>query len=172
MKALKIIGGTILLLVLAMFLIGLISSKANYENNITINAPVEEVWEVFTDPGKLDQWLYGVTEVEKLQGEPLSPGSKFRLIFDIDGNQFAITEEVTGFEPTYLFAFNMESTTLNSEVDITFSPIDSVTTQLNAITVAEGNGVFWKPIVSFSGSLMRQQSQISYENLKMLVESE
>lgn len=172
MKAFKIIGGIILLLILAMFLIGLISPKASYENNITINAPVEEVWQVFTDPGKLRQWLYGVTQVEKVQGEPLTHGSKFRLIFEIEGHQFSITEEVTGFEPPELFAFSMESRTLNSEVDITFTPIDSTTTLLDANTVAEGNGIFWKPVVSFSGSMMKHQSQISYENLKMLVESQ
>ncbi|NGP77744.1 SRPBCC family protein [Balneolaceae bacterium YR4-1] len=172
MKALKIIGGIILLLILAMFLIGLISPRAEYENSITINAPVEEVWQVFTDSEKIDQWLYGVTGIEKLEGEPLTSGSRFKLFFDVDGEQFEITEEVTDVEPNKRYAFSMQSEPLNSKVDISFTVIDSAKTQLTALTTAEGNGVLWKPIIRFSGSMMKQQSQISYENLKLLVESE
>lgn len=172
MKVLKVIGSIILLLILAMFLIGLISPKATYENTVIINEPVEEVWEVFTDYGKLDQWLFGMKRIERIQGEPLTQGSRFNLIFDIDGEQFEITEEVMRVEPYELFAFNMKSNPLNSQVAIHFTSSDSGKTQVNAVTTAEGNGFFWKPIISFSGSMMQQQSQLSYEKLKELVESD
>jgi hypothetical protein len=66
----------------------------------------------------------------------------------------------------------MKSNPLNSQVAIHFTSSDSGKTQVNAVTTAEGNGFFWKPIISFSGSMMQQQSQLSYEKLKELVESD
>lgn len=171
MKALKVIGGILLLIIIAFFLIGVINPTTTYENSITINKPVEQVWNVFTDPETMDQWLVGMQSIETLEGEPMEEGSRYRLTFDMEGEQVDIIEEVTKVSKNELFAFTLESDPLTSEVEIQFIPVDSTVTRIQASTLSEGNGMLWKPIITLSGSVMQQQSQLSYDKLKQLVES-
>lgn len=171
MKALKIIGGILLLLIIAFFLIGVINPTSTYENTITINKPVDQVWEVFMDPGTMDQWLVGMQSIETLEGEPMEEGSRYRLVFVMEGERIEVTEHVEEVRENELFAFSLESDPLTSEVEIQFIPVDSTVTRVQALTVAEGKGMLWKPVISLSGSMMQQQSQQSYDKLKQLVES-
>jgi len=172
MKALKILGGILLVVILAFFLIGVVKPTTSYQNTVTINRPAEVVWQVFTDVEKMDRWLAGMQSIETLEGEPMAEGSRYRLIFDMEGEEIAITEEVTEVREPELFAFTLESQPLTSQVEITFTALDSSTTRVDAHTLSEGNGMFWKPIITLSASVMQQQSQISYEQLKTLVETE
>lgn len=171
MKALRIIGGILLLIVIAFFLIGVISPQTTYENSITIEKPVEIVWDVFTDEEKMDQWLVGMQSIETLEGEAMTEGSRYRLVFVMEGEQMDITEQVTQVKENELFAFTLESDPLTSDVAIHFKPVDSNTTELKAITTSEGKGMLWKPIITLSSSVMQQQSQQSYVKLKELIES-
>lgn len=171
MKVLKILGGVLLVIILAFFLIGVVSPTTTYENSITVNKPVDVAWEIFTDEQKMDQWLVGMQSIETLEGEPLEEGSRYRLIFNMEGEEIAITEEVIRVSENELFAFTLDSDPLTSEVEIRFTALDSTTTKIEALTITEGKGIFWKPIITLSGSVMQQQSQQSYDKLKALVES-
>lgn len=171
MKALKIIGGILLLLIIAFLLIGVISPQTTYENTVTINKPVDVVWDVFTDEEKMDQWLVGMQSIETLEGEAITEGSRYKLTFIMEGEQIDITEEVTQVKENELFAFTLDSEPLASEVEIHFTPVDSNTTMVKAVTTSEGKGMFWKPVITLSSTVMQQQSQQSYDKLKRLVES-
>lgn len=171
MKALKILGGILLVIILAFFLIGVVKPTTSYQNTVTINRPAEVVWQVFTDAEKMDRWLAGMQSIDTLEGEPMAEGSRYRLIFNMEGEEIAITEEVTEVREPELFAFTLESQPLTSQVEIKFTALDSSTTRVDAHTLSEGNGLFWKPIITLSGSVMQQQSQVSYDKLKALVET-
>lgn len=172
MKALKIIGGILLIIIIAFFLIGVISPQTTYENSITIQKPVDVVWDVFTDEEKMGEWLVGMQSIETLEGEAMTEGSRYRLVFVMEGEQMDITEQVTQVKENELFAFTLESEPLTSDVEIHFTPVDSNRTEVKAITTSEGKGMLWKPIITLSSSVMQQQSQKSYVKLKELVESQ
>lgn len=175
MKKIKIVagvlGGILLVVITGFFLIGIVNPTTTYENSITVNKPVDVVWDIFTNADNMKHWLVGMESMETLEGEALTPGSRYRLTFRMEGEEIVITEEVTEVKENELFAFNLDSEPLTSQVEIRFSPIDSTTTEIKAGTTSEGKGPVWKSIIGMSGSVMQQQSQLSYDQLKTLIDT-
>ncbi len=172
MKVLKIIAGIILLAVIAFYLVGYFSPRVSYENRVTVRKPAGVAWQVFTDTTLMDRWLTGYQSMETLEGEPMSPGSSYKIIMEMEGERMELTEYVTAVDSARLFAFDLESDVLNSQNMVRFVPVDSATTEIVATSYAEGNGWFWRSILSMSASMMQKQGQQSYDKLKQLIESQ
>lgn len=175
MKILKVtLLVSLLLLGLGIFgfiLIGISNPEVTYTNSVTVEKPVAHAWVIFSDAEKLDRWLVGMESIETLEGEPMTEGSRYRLTFNVEGEEFIVTELVTDVQPLERFAFELESDALNSQNEIRFIPVDSTTTRIEARSTARGNGIFWKSLLALSGSAMRQESQKSYDQLKRLIET-
>lgn len=172
MKVLKIVAGIILLVIVGFFLIGFFSPRVSYENRITVNKPAGVAWQVFTDTTLMDRWLTGYQSMETLEGEPMNPGSSYKIIMEMEGERMELTEYVTAVDSARLFAFDLESDVLSSQNMVRFVPVDSATTEIVATSYAEGKGWIWRSIISMSASMMEQQGQQTYDNLKELIESQ
>jgi len=175
MKILKVtllIAGVVLGLgVLGFILIGIFNPEVTYTNSVTVEKPAEHAWAVFSDAEKMDQWLVGMESIETLEGDPMTEGSRYRMTFNVEGEEIIVTETVTDVQPVELFAFDLESDALTSYNEIRFIPVDSTTTRIEARSTAQGNGIFWKSLLALSGSVMQQESQKSYDKLKRLIET-
>ena len=63
MKALKIIVGILLFIVIAFCSIGMMCPRYTYENHVVIDRPVEAVWAVFADHSRMPEWLETVESI-------------------------------------------------------------------------------------------------------------
>ena len=70
-----------------------------YRVSVEVNKPIEEAWEVLMDESKMGEWLEGYKGMELLEGEPLTVGSKHKMIFEEDGQELTFTETVTAISP-------------------------------------------------------------------------
>jgi len=86
--------------------------------SITINQPVETVWDKLMNPDNLKFWLTGFVSVDHVSGEYGKPGAISKLKFKERGKEIEVTEAVTAIKPNQQYSFTMTSTAFNAETDI------------------------------------------------------
>lgn len=171
MKVLKYIIAFILLLALIFVLTGVFVPTFTYTTSVQVEAPVEKVWEVFTDQTKLGNWMEGFKEIKTISGSPEEVGSKHELTIVQNGEEMKILETVTDVEQNRLYAFDLESDFLNATTKITFEPLGEAT-RIVATNVVSGHGPLKKTLAFMFKSMMEETSQQQYNQFKKLVESE
>jgi uncharacterized protein YndB with AHSA1/START domain len=65
-----------------------------FENTITIDRPVSEVFEFVADPENFPRWNYYVLTVKKLSTGPIGVGAAYHQVRKTDQQDFRITEFV------------------------------------------------------------------------------
>lgn len=63
-----------------------------YTCEIDINKPVEETVELFDNQENLFKWMPGLKNLELIEGERGQPGSKTKLLFDMNGKEIEMVE--------------------------------------------------------------------------------
>jgi len=168
MRALKYIFIGFAVVILGFLSLGLIHSSFTYTNTVEIDSTVEHAFEVFTDESLASEWLIGYKGYEILEGAPLTPGSRFLMKFEQEGQDVEFVEILKVYEENKEFTFDMETGVFDGEVQILFS--GSSPTTLTATTVTEGTNVFYRSMFYLMKGMFQEQSQKNYELLKELVE--
>ncbi len=171
MRILKWLGLLLLVLVVGFLAAGLIRPNVSYENKVTVNAPVERAYSVFVDESNMDKWMPTLQRIENISGAPLEVGSKWKLIFEEEGETIEVLEEMTAIDANERFAFNLETEPFLGTVDIRFTAIDSATSEIKAVTTMDGKNLIWKSLLALSKSMMETRSQEQYEMLKKAIEA-
>ncbi len=89
---------------------------------LSINAPVDEVFNRATDFGSLADMVGGITKVEVLTQGPTAVGTKFRETRVIFGKTATETMEVTAIEPSRMIELSAESCGNRYRTVHTFEP--------------------------------------------------
>jgi len=63
------------------------------EASVTINAPIEKVFDVVADPEQVPQYMSGVSDVSNIQGDPGEKGSSSDIAYHVMGMKF--TQQMT-----------------------------------------------------------------------------
>lgn len=171
MKVLKWLGVIVALLVVGFFAIGIVTPKFSYHNAVTVNAPVEKAFSVFTDESKMHGWMPTLQNIENVSGAPLEVGSKWKLIFDEGGRKIEVLEEMTAVDPNQRFAFNLDTEPFVGTVDIRFTAVDSATSKVEATSTVDGKNMMWKSILAMSKSTFESRAQEQYDLLKKVIET-
>lgn len=169
MKFLKYFVIILLSLTAVFFFIGFISPTFEYENKVTINRPVNEVFSYFINPDNLKKWMEGLERVESIEGMPLTAGSKYNLIIMQKKDSITVTEEVTTFKPNAVFAFHLYNRVIDCHATLTFVASGRSTVFTNH-DVVEGKGVFFRSLLSIMRSGLHSSEQHIYERFKKAVE--
>jgi|TARA_B110000116_G_scaffold186501_1_gene161627 uncharacterized protein YndB with AHSA1/START domain len=170
-KALKYFSIGILVAVLSFFSIGLLHPSFEYENQITVEAPVEVVYEIFTNESLSSEWLIGFQGYEILEGEPLTVGAKFLMKFETDGQPYEFVEIMTAIEDNEEFSFHIDSDMFDMSVQILFAEQDGVTT-LTSTTYTSGRNMVYRSFWYIIKGVFQEQSQMNYDLLKGVIERE
>ena len=100
---------------------------------ITINQPVETVWDKFMNPDNLKHWLTGFISAEHISGEIGKAGSVSKLKFKERGKELEVTETVLAVKPAQQYTINMTSTAFDTETDIRFISFGSRTEMIQTV---------------------------------------
>ena len=142
-----------------------------YKLELTLHKPRTEVWQVFNDPSKLDQWQPSLIKIEQLEGIAGQPGSVTKLTYKNGEREFSLTEKVT---------FRAEAERLDQLYQNQFAD----NTNKNTFTVSGDNATLWRvevefkfktPMMMLVGPFMKKRfavtTQRDMERFKALVES-
>ena len=138
--------------------------------SIQINAPVEQLEAVFTDPHRLPEWYPGVTTVDPSPGYPVEVGSTCNITYKAGGmtmeSKFTTMENV----PQVKRVFQMEGMITGTN-RMTFRPEGEGTRVTMSFEYEMPGGGVGKLVDRLLAERMNAQNlEKSLENLKALAE--
>ena len=100
---------------------------------ITINKPVEMVWDKLMNPDNLKFWLTGFVSVEHISGEYGKTGSVSKLKFLERGKEMEITETAILINPNRQYTFRMQHASFENNTDIRLISFGSRTEMIQTV---------------------------------------
>ena len=123
---------------------------------ITIDKPVEKVWEKLMDPESLKHWLTGFVSMEHVSGEYGKPGSVSKLKFFERGKELDVTETVIDIKPNQQYTFNMTSIPFDVDTDIQLNSIGSSTEMTQTVQFFPKNFSMKLMMSVFKGAMKKR----------------
>lgn len=119
----------------------------------TIAAPVERVWEVFTDLDHAEERLSGVDRIERLTPSGFKVGTTWRETRTLHGNTATEQLTVTLVEPPQRYLVEARSKGTHYRSEFTFTP-EGDGTLVRMTFGAEPHGTMGKVVGAVFGGLM------------------
>lgn len=138
--------------------------------NVTVNAPVEKVWDIFINPDYLKHWLSGFVSIEHLDGSIGKKGSTSKMKFMERGKELEAIEKVLFNNLRQQYSFEMQHETLKTLTDVRFVSIGQVTEIIQAVQFAP-KGIFMKLMMPLMKGTMKKRMSNDLKNLKEFIES-
>ena len=165
----SLIGTAIVLLLFV--LIGAFKPDYSFEVEVQVEAPVEETFFTFNDTLRISEWLAHVEEVQLVSGQVNKVGSQYKLAISGMENSYEVTKEITDFVPNELVAYKLQNPAVTVLTEVHFDPTDRGTHILAHHTVT-GNNSYWKSMLIFLHSQIREKVEDDFARLKQLVEAD
>ena len=137
---------------------------------VTINAPVEKVWDIFMNPGNLKHWLPGFVSLEHIDGTIGQKGSTSKMKFIERGKVLEIIEKTLFVNPMQQYSFEMQHEGLSSLTDVRFISIGQVTEMIQAVQFTP-KGMLMKLMMPLMKGIMKRKMASDLKNLKEFIES-
>jgi carbon monoxide dehydrogenase subunit G len=140
---------------------------------IEIAAPLQRVWDVVMDPGRLGEW---VTIHERLVGAPelpLDDGSTFEQVLALSGTSFQVQWQLLELHEPHLAAWNGEGPA-GSHANVTYR-LDATGRQTTRFEYANtfylpGGLRGWRAGRLLKDDVAERELRASLERLKQLIE--
>tara|TARA_B100001063_G_C16701448_1_gene522801 strand:- start:575 stop:1090 length:516 start_codon:yes stop_codon:yes gene_type:complete len=150
--------------------LGFFHTSFQYENTIEVAASVEQSYKTFTNDSLNAEWLPGFIGVEVLSGAPLVPGSRFLITFEQDGERVSMVEVLREVKENEKFIVDMETEVFKGKVAVYFEG-DTQKSTVKVYTTIEGSTLFYRSMFYLLKGSLQKQSQLNYDLLKELIES-
>lgn len=107
MRLVKIIIIIISVISVIFFATGLFVKESNYASRVTVNQPVEIVFNTFTKQGNSKNWIPELKSTEILEEKLGKTGSTYKMIISNQDQEIEVTKKIMAFVPnekaTYFF---------------------------------------------------------------------
>jgi uncharacterized protein YndB with AHSA1/START domain len=134
---------------------------------ITINCPVDEIFNWLTDFANHKQWQPNLVEAEVTSPGPLGVGATYRYVSEVMGRRFPSTGEVTAYEPNRVWGQKSHDGPAPVETIYQFEPGESSTKlTVTMITVMGG----FPSAGSFVKGQLKKSLEEQNERLKQIME--
>ena len=137
--------------------------------NITINQPVEKVWDLFMDPHNLQYWLTGFVTGEHISGNPGETGSVSKLKFFEGGKEIEVTETILLVKPYQQYKIEMNHKTFDVETDIRFISLGQQTEMIQTVHFSP-RGFLMKLMMPLAKGEMKKRTANELLRFKNFVE--
>ena len=136
---------------------------------VTVNAPVDKVWDVFMNSDHLKHWLTGFVSSEHLTGSIGEAGSTSKLTLLERGKELEVVEKVLHVVPQQQYSFNMQHKSLNSLIDVRFISVGQLTEIIQAVQYSP-KGIFMKLMMPLMKGQMKKRMATDLQKLKVFIE--
>ncbi|TXC82093.1 SRPBCC family protein [Luteibaculum oceani] len=170
MKALKIVGISLLVLILIFLSFGFLKPEIAYESEVVIEKPIEEVWAIMQDESRINEWLKEVKKIEHISGEKGKAGAESKIYVEQNGEEMFMVETINSIEEQDHMecTFTMDFMTMDYRIQLEDL---GGKTRVTSKSVTTGNGMMAKSMLAFMGGAMEDQENLNMTNLKTLVEN-
>lgn len=141
-----------------------------YTVSNTINKPLNDVVEKFSDPNAMMKWMEGLKKVELLSGEGMQQGTVYNLTFVHKGKEMQMKETILESNLPNSVKFAYESEMGGNKVEIRFEPDgENAVKQINT-TEFQVSG-FKKIMFSLMKGMFKKQSLKYLDGFKAYCEN-
>ncbi|MCB1323624.1 MAG: SRPBCC family protein [Spirochaetales bacterium] len=142
-----------------------------FQNEVVIERPVDQVYGAFMDESRLPEWLLGYKGMRRLAGEPGTAGSTSVLFFETDsGETLELQERVIAVEPQQRFAFEMNHESMISTTQVVFVRLEHGRTRMISQVEAQGKGFLWSILVRLSKSTIQERDLENLQRFQDMLE--
>jgi len=169
----KILKGAAILLSLFLagfFLAGIIQPTCEDALRIQINAPLEKIFTLATDPAKASLWMTNLKRIEPVSGTPNAVGAKSNFVFDENGKEIVMLQTVTAYRVNEVFASKLQNDFASFDFEMSFRE-EGGKTLISEHNTGKGNSPISRPLLAIMKSSVKKQRRELYSNLKKLLES-
>jgi len=145
-----------------------------YSITITINKPIQQVWDYVNNPDNMPLWLNDFVRYEHLTGDQNAPkvGDTSNRTYSQNGKEFVIQDEITLFDPPNRIELKLTSAWFDMDIVNNFKSVDD--NQCELFAGAKSTRLSWmmKIIMFFSSDKKQQSLRVDQINkLKELIEA-
>ena len=137
--------------------------------SVTVNRPVEEVWDFIGSFENTTRWSRGVLEARQTSDGPLGVGSTLQTVVKAFGRRRTADYQVTEYEPNRAFAFEVTSGPMTSRARYSVEPAGAGT-RLTASGEAQATGLY-KLLAPVLVRILERHSQDDLTNVKRILEA-
>ncbi len=127
-----------------------------FEQDIDIEKPIDEVTELLSDPDHVAHWHRDLVRIERVSGEPGSPGAKSVLHYDHKGRKFQLQETMLVHRLPEESVATYEAMGMKHTLTTRLEPIDDTRTRVKLHNHMELSGMAKLAFPMLSGSLQEQ----------------
>jgi carbon monoxide dehydrogenase subunit G len=137
--------------------------------SVTVDRPVDEVWDFISDFGNTTRWSRGVLEARQTSDGPLRVGATLETVVEAFGRRRRAHYLVTEYEPNRAFAFTVTSGPMTSRARFAVEP-EGAGTRLTASGEAEATGLY-RLLAPVLVRTLERHSRDDLANLKRILEA-
>ena len=137
--------------------------------SVTVNRPVEEVWDFISNFENTTRWSRGVLEARQTSDGPLGIGSTLQTVVKAFGRRRTADYLVTEYEPNRALAFEVTSGPMTSRARYSVAPAGAGT-RLTASGEAQATGRY-RLLAPLLVRIVKRHSEDDLANLKRLLEA-
>jgi carbon monoxide dehydrogenase subunit G len=145
------------------------STMTAITQSVTIQRPVEEVWDFIGNFENTTRWSRGVLEARQTSDGPLAPGATLQTVVKAFGRRRTADYLVTEYEPGHAFAFEVTSGPMTSRARFSVEPAGAGT-RLTASGEAEATGLY-RLLAPLLVRILERHSQDDLATLKRVLEA-
>ncbi len=121
MKTVKIVLGILITLSVAFFCTGLVVKENTYSYDITINKPISQTFELFSDQDLVKEWIPEITNIESIEMKPGVVGSEYRVTMENEGVKLSKKEKVLAYVKDQKVTYYYDAEGVFKTDDFTFT---------------------------------------------------
>ncbi|WP_299051576.1 SRPBCC family protein [uncultured Polaribacter sp.] len=165
MKKIKIILVIITSLVVVFFLTGLVVKETNYSVKVSIEKPINEVFEAFNASGNLKKWIPEIKSIDTITLNHGKIGSQFKMVVENNGEEITMTEKILAYVPNQKVTLFFDAENMLKTDDYIFTEHNGMTTvTLNAS--CRSDSYIMGCVFPYFKNVFKDQDQMYLNNFK------
>ncbi len=161
----------VIAIIILFVLVGLLSPGQRGEDEVTVDAPREFVWEQYLDKELMHKWMPGLQEIELVSGADGEIGAEYQIkLSSINEEGSIMNQKITNIEEYESYAFDFDSEHLTGHTNIEFEAAADTATIIKVLNQYKGK-VFWtNSLLQLFRQNIDKNSKEQYDGLKTLIE--
>ncbi|MYD50711.1 MAG: SRPBCC family protein [Dehalococcoidia bacterium] len=144
---------------------------SKFSVSLEVDKPIQHCWDILMDESRMAEWAIGFQSIETIEGEPMTVGSKHRMVFEERGKELVFIETVKVIDPPREFTFDLDHEVMNSTVSMTCESVGVERTLLSSHTEGRPTKLLLKIMMPFMVPQMKRRQFQQLENLKAITEA-
>jgi uncharacterized membrane protein len=171
MKTIKIILGIITAIVVVFLATGLIIKETSYVTQVSVNKPVEVVFETFNNSENIKNWIPEVKSFDVVNENIGKTGSVYKMVVENQGQEIVMTQKIIAFVKNEKVTLFFDAENMLKRDDYVFEEKNGITT-ITLNSSCQSESYLMACMFPFFKGTFQEQDQTYLNNFKAFAEKQ